>query len=57
MFKFQQCFEKFEQHVNLRFSFLAAYGKRGQFVFYAGFLLRVKEEAIVKQQTQDQATA
>jgi len=35
----------------------ATYGIRGQFVFYAGCLLRVKEEAMVKQQTQDQATA
>ena len=54
---FQQGFNKFEQHIHLRFSLQAAYGIRGQFVFYAGRLFWVKEEAMVKQQTQDQATA
>ena len=53
----QYRFDKFEQHIHLRFSLQAAYGIRGQFVFYAGRLLRVKEEVMIKQQTQDQATA
>jgi hypothetical protein len=54
---FQQCFDKLQQHIHLRFSLQATYGIRGQFVLYAGCLLWVKEKAMVKQQTQDQATA
>ena len=53
----QHRFDKFDQHIHLRFSLQAAYGIRRQFVFYAGRLLWVKEEAMVKQQTQNQATA
>ena len=49
--------DKCQQHIHLRFSLQAANGIRGQFVFYAGRLLRVKEKAVVKQQTQDQASA
>ncbi|MDI1293372.1 MAG: hypothetical protein PSV18_11570, partial [Methylobacter sp.] len=41
---FQYGFDKFNQHIHLRFSLQAAYGIRGQFVFNAGGLLWVKED-------------
>ena len=51
----QQSFNKFKQHIDLRRSLQTAYGIRGQFVFNAGCLLWVKEEAMIKQQTQASA--
>ena len=46
-----------DQRFHLRVLLQAADGTRGQMVLNAGLLLRVKEEGVVQQETQGQATA
>jgi len=49
--------DKGQQAVRAGALLSAAYGARGQFVFQAGSLVRMTEEAVIEQQTQDQASA